>query len=534
MKTAPTLRIPALLAVVALLAPAGCSQAADGNDDATDDALTSITARSRELKFEGLVYADRGASDAAILKLARKQSQTAFGALLALEVSVESREVHDVDPASFKKREVTVIDTDVPNDTGSPKLEVRYTYVDKAVVPVKLSRRTSLPLALLTPSYDEVRGRQSKIVTDCTINNTEAREDAADGLLWYDFNPSKASCKKVITDEQKQIDADRDKLTDKKHQVTKSEVERVYLPATFSLGSSLTAQGATYPEYDKLFTGGVQPGKLVIGMISGRLNHSHVEAAKDDGYYEWMDSLGVLFAEHPKFELTGIEPQEDLTTVTVGDRRIDGLKFADFIRWTVYEDSFPSGLSAAEKTELRLKIGKKLDNHWVTFQLKTKVKVGNAAPKDFTIQLDTLFGADEDPAPHKHAVRHSDVFIYNGHSYIGYGPLDPSNFRSSDFPDSYQLFFIDGCVSYNYYNEGYFLLKAGGTKKLDTITNGIEAPEYESGSAEGKMLSKLINGGASYKVLLTAAKATDPLRVVDGETDNDYSPSATPVKVEEL
>jgi hypothetical protein len=511
----------------------GCSSGrASTVSPGSEDELTSVTARSRELTFEGIVYAARGASDAAILRLAREQSQSAFGALLNVEVAVESREVRDIDPATFKKREVKVIDTDKANDPGENMIEVRYTYVDNAVVPVKLSHRTSIALALLGPGTEE-RTRFRSIVAACTTNDEEARGDADDGLIWYDFNPSRPSCKAAITDEQKKIERDRAKLADKRTQVPRSQATRVYLPATFSLGSSNTATGATYPEYDKLFSGGVQPGKLVIGMLGGRLNHEHAAAVDDDGYYEWMDALGVLFEAQPRFALTKIEPEEDLSQVTVAGKRIEGLKFSDFIQWTVYDQGYPAGLSDAAKKELRTKIAEKLDNHWVTFQLPVKVRIGRAAPKDFTIELDTLFGADEDPAPHKRAIRRSDVFLYNGHSYIGYGPLDPSNFRSSDFPNSYQLFFIDGCVSYNYYNEGYFLLKAGGTKNLDTITNGIEAPEYDSGAAQGRLLVRLIDGtSASYRTLLTAARSTDPMRVVDGETDNEYSPRETPIDVE--
>ena len=87
---------------------------------------------------------------------------------------------------------------------------------------------------------------------------------------------------------------------------------------------------------------------------------------EDDGYYEWMDALGVMFEAHPGFTLTKTDPPEDLTSVTVGGRRIEALKFSDFIQWTVYDAGYPSGLSAAQKKELRDAIGRKLDQHWVT------------------------------------------------------------------------------------------------------------------------------------------------------------------------
>jgi hypothetical protein len=148
----------------------------------------------------------------------------------------------------------------------------------------------------------------------------------------------------------------------------------------------------------------------------------------------------------------------------------------------------------------------------------------------------TYFGSGSDATPHKYAIKNSDVFLYNGHSYIGYGPLDPSNFSASDFPSSYQMLFIDGCVSYNYYNRGYWTLKSGGTKNLDMIVNGMEAPSWHSGYALGKFVATLVDGKQeSYLKLLQAAVDTDEiggsLRVVDGEVDNTYKPSKTPITV---
>ena len=92
--------------------------------------------------------------------------------------------------------------------------------------------------------------------------------------------------------------------------------------------------------------------------------------------------------------------------------------------------------------------------------------------------------------------------------------------------------FVDGCVSYNYYEKDYLPLKSGGTKNLELITNGLEAPSWRSGYAVGQFVSTLVNGKqASYLDLLTAAEATDSLRVVDGEVDNKYDPAATPITV---
>ncbi len=342
-----------------------------------------------------------------------------------------------------------------------------------------------------------------------------------------------ASCRKAIDKEQRTIDADTSKLTDKKKMVAKSRTTRLYLPTAMQLIHADTATKATYPEYDKLFGGGgVDPNALTIGLVVGRLAHEHVEAIKDDGYFEWHDMLGVIFEAHPDLALVKSEPAEDLGSVTVvrqEDQRphVQELHRVDGVRYRL-----PAGLNAAEKKEIAQKIANKLDSHWVTFEKHVKVAIGDKAAKDVTIRINTFFGADEDAEPHRHAVKNNDVVIYNGHSYIGQGPLDPDNFRSTSFAPTYQMFFFDSCVSYNYYEKDFFTLKPGGSKVLDIITNGIEAPESDSGAAEGRFVSKLIDGSLpSYQTLLGAAKSTDSLRVVDGELDNKYHPSKVTIRV---
>jgi len=506
-------------------AAAGCADEADHAAGDSDD-LTSLTARQRILELEGLVYVEPGTSDDAILTAVHVQTQSAFGALLASKVAVRSREVQNVDPSTFVKRDVRV----VGEGGGDPRpmVEVKYAYKDEAVIPVDLARHSSLSLALLSKGGV---GHVGAIVEACTKNDTEARNDAQNGLLWYDFDPTRASCRRAIDREQRTIDEDTARLEDPRSMVARSRVERVYLPTAMRLGRADTAERATYPEYDRLFSGG-ESGALVVELVVGRLEHDHVEAIKDDGYYQWMDTLGTIFTAHPEFTLTEIEPRVDVSTVTVGGRRIENLSFADFVRWTVYQDGFPEGLSASDRKTLAKTVADQLDKHWVTFEKKVKVSVGDAPPRDLTLRIETYFGVEEDIAPHKRALSRGDVVVYNGHSYIGYGPLDPGNFRPSSFTRGYQLVWFDSCVSYNYYEKDFFALKEGGSKNLDMITNGLEAPTYQSGEAQGGLIARLLDGSMpSYQTLLESARSTDSLRVVDGEIDNAYHPSRVNVRV---
>src|SRR5262245_14728932 len=139
-----------------LIALAGLLACSSSDETATnDDDLTSITARSRELKFEGVVYVEPDATDEIIQGAVRTQTQSAFGPLLHKDIGVNSRELAAIDPRTFKRRKVTMFDTNKADDAGKPLLEVKYTYTDNAVVPVALSRRSSLPLALLGPGSQD-------------------------------------------------------------------------------------------------------------------------------------------------------------------------------------------------------------------------------------------------------------------------------------------------------------------------------------------------------------------------------------------
>jgi hypothetical protein len=153
--------------------------------------------------------------------------------------------------------------------------------------------------------------------------------------------------------------------------------------------------------------------------------------------------------------------------------------------------------------------------HWITFEAQVSVAV---------------------------AIKNSDVVVYNGHSYIGYGLLDPSNFTPDDFPASYQIMFANGCVSYNYYEKDHFPLKQGGSKNLKLVANGLESWVDGSGPAVGRFVGTLLDGKQeSYQNLLKAAQFTadeagyswgqDALRIVDGELDNTYDPGTTPITV---
>ena len=158
-------RIRHLVGLGALVGVSACTAAEAPLAAGEEEDLTSLTARQRVLTFDGVVYVEPDASDERIASVAHEQTQSAFGALLAQEVAVQSRELQNVDARTFRKRNVVVVD---PAGGEREMVEVRYAYRDNAVVPVAMARKTALSLALLGQGH---RAKTDEIVELCTKND---------------------------------------------------------------------------------------------------------------------------------------------------------------------------------------------------------------------------------------------------------------------------------------------------------------------------------------------------------------------------
>jgi hypothetical protein len=524
MKLASTLLLlPVTLSL--LLAP-GCASDESKPDAAAagdEDDLTSNSALSRTVSFEGVVYVSPNASDYEIDAAVNAQCKTGFGPLRNAKAVPNTRELKNADPSTYKKTEVDVVDTE---NEGAivKKLRVSYRFNDVAVVDKSYKYRSSLPLAVLGQN---AQAQADRVYTECTDGSEHTREYP----LWYEFDPSRSSCRSAIQKEQSGIESARQKLTDRQTQVSKREAERLYLPITVQLGPDKTNQGKSYPEYQRLFSGGVEADKLVIGLVNGTIDDGDGDITDDSGYGDWTDELEALVEAHP-FQLVTTDPPSDLSAfTTTSGKTLTNPTLRDIVD---LNQGHLAGFSYSEQKELKQLVGAKITRRWLSLEAPVRIQIGDGETKDFTFKVQTYFGADSSASVYKHAIKTSDVFIYNGHSYIGSGPLDPSRFTAADFPASYQILFIDGCVSYNYYEKDYIPLKEGGTANLDLITNGIEAPAWQSGYALGQFMTALLSGNQpSYRDLLHAAEATDSLRVVDGEVDNVYSPEKQPIVVSE-
>ncbi len=522
--------------LLALLASACSSGADSGESD-----LTSVTATERKLSFEGYVYVDEGASAKRILAAVKTQTQSAFGALRNANISVADRELADVDPSLFKKESVTVVSE---GGDRTPALRVRYQFKDQAVVPNSMSQTSTVAAGLL--SGDQT-ANQDRILVECTTNGEEDHEFA--DALWYVFYPTLPQCQTAMKTEQDEIDAARANLENPAEEISENEFNRLYLPIAVSLAPAEDQPQKAFPEYDKLWRGGIEKDKINIMLMFGEIEHYEghsIEKIPDDGgYFENMGALDAILTERPNMKVVSTKPAVDLTTFEVAGKTVTAKSFQDIVNWEYYAE-YPEGIeSEADKKALLVEAAKRLYRTNVRFEEKVMVSIGGDAPVEKTIVIDSFFGAGDSVSEYKRAIKSHDVFIYNGHSSIGYGPLDPSNFTSSDFPSSYQIFFIDSCVSFNYYNKDYFKLK-GGTANLDTITNGMESSTDGAGAGNGRFILGLTGLTStepfSYKELLEEASSEgeaydwghDALRLVDGEIGNEYSPHTTPITVETI
>ena len=537
----------------------GCGDASGPGDakGGASEELTSVSGSQRSLNFQGLFYVPDGTSAATIATLAQAQAKAAFGALRTANMAASSTYMTGIVPGSITRLPVNVMDTAHPGSANSSAVRVTYLYKDEAIVP-KTNPSSTFSTALLEPSY---AANPTAIRKDCTPGQTEEAGEP----IWYSLDTTGVACQADISAEASAIESDRVHLPAprgyKYPWITKSERDRTFFPTVFALGSDTSNTNVSYPEYDKLYGGtqGVEAGKLVVGIIEGYVTHKAVPAeaplqgkfANPDGslaydgyvFENFMRAILAAIGTNAKFA-----PTSPVTlTYTVNGH---AYSFASFARMAAFaadaEDNPPttsasSSQQTADSSALMQAIMTTASKTWLTFEAPVTVTTRGAA-HPLTLKLQAYFGTDEENvAVFKTAFKHNDILGYMGHSYTGHGPYAPGNIVASDFASGYQLMFFNGCVSYNYYDQSFFALKAGGTKNLDLVTNSIEG---EFSSQEGTFAAAIFDGTLpSYTQLLTRLedssedfgsgndRAYDPFRVVDGELDNVYTPQATPISI---
>jgi hypothetical protein len=510
-----------------------------GPDPATTqngDDLTSASAVERELVIKGYVYADENASDYTIRSAVQRQVRTAFGPLRIAGISVDDREFKsNVAPSTFTEATLDVVKKESDDSLTVVKktLQVSYTYKARALVDNQHASKTSISFALLMGNYQSF---VSEIIKDCVENYEHDQEFSSS--FWYVWAPNEYSCKTLINKEVDQIQQARQGLSP--DQVSETEHNRRFLPVSAELEEA-SGPKTTYPEYDRLL--GLDDStrdRVIVYQIVGMA--SHAGDPEDE-----IDANDLKFKE--TFKLINILAKQWKSLKVADNSAVNPLEFTfkgqtytatfdQLYSWLVSKSSFPQDLASEDRDAFRKAIHDHIYRKWITLEAPL-VAQSPRGSKQLTLEVRLLYGSNSDYSVRgyfREAFEKGHVVLYMGHSYIGSGPLDPSNYTSTQFPDWYQIFLFQSCVSFNYYGVDYFDMKPGGTKNLDLVTNGVESWVVGGGTSMAQFIVALFEG--SPKTWLSILEKTrysyhDPNRNVDGEQDNTYDPIADPITISE-
>jgi hypothetical protein len=530
-----------LAAVAAMTTLAACSAETTGADaeNGADD-LTGTTATERGIHFQSYVYLRDGATDDEIRVAIARQVRTAIGALRDPKVALNDRGARsNLDPSKWTRRTLDVVDPANAGAAPQKVLRVTFPYDDRAVVTNKLARSSSLGITMLADDYGPHADALKQECSDDKKTDTDS--------LWFHFQPQSAACKARIAKEQAAVDAETRLLGRREGVVGAKEVARWFVPVVAKLDAPKTPDKDYSPEYDRLFGVAQDKGQLVVYAFLGV--DAEVSDPNDSLAKEGAKFLRTMLRAQPNFRPTKTEPYAALLDVFVDGKKLEGVTYEKLLGWIIDDTPMPAevGSDAAKKLALRKQALEKLTERWIYWDLPMTVKSASGE-KNVTVQVRSYYGYEdgsEEARQHAQwryleAMWHGDVFLYNGHSHFGHGPLEPTLYGPQNFNDRYQIMMVNSCVSFNYYHQDFLEKKPGGSKNLDMVVNGLPSWVYDGGVAMGRFLTGLLDGKqSSYRTILESMRLDmpwgergyDPMRVVDGELDNEFSQARTPLTV---
>ena len=522
------------------LALAACSGAPDGSAEsplAEEAELTSTSGVERPIQFASYVYVPIGSSNDVIGNAIARQVKTALGALRAPQIGLRDRAASNArNMQKWTRETVTLTDPKTPSAAPQQLLRVRYTYDDRAVVARKYDRFSSTALTLLFGDY---AAKAVAVKASCS-DDKQSETDS----LWYHFAPELTSCRTLMSAESTALVAERKALGADPLKVGPSEVNRLFMPLTMKLGTAVAGSASAAPEYDRLFGLGTDRTTVQVYAFFG------VDSTSEDP----NDALGreaiaffrSLLRAMPNLRVVGTAPFSMLLDLYVDGQKIDGVTYDLLTSWVLGEAQYPAavGTDPARVLAFRKQCLAKLTERAIDLTVPMQVaRNGQTVTRQLNVRF---FYGYEDGTPearqkatwrYLEAFWHGDVFLYNGHSHFGHGPLEPTAYASANFNDRYQLMLVNSCLSYNYYHDDFFALKPGGTKNLDKIVNGLPSSVRGSGAVTAALVAGLFDGKqATYATLLGGMQKAAPLqmealRLVDGELDNAFSQAKTPLTV---
>jgi hypothetical protein len=536
------------LAFAAAAGAAGCTAPAskdDGSESGGAD-LTGVTSAERGIHFQSYVYVPVDASDDAIRVAIARQVKTAIGALRLPKVSLNDRAAQsNLDASTWKRSVLNVVDPASPATTQRQVQRVIFPYDDRAVVTNTLAQRSAVDFVMLADDYGQ---HADPVKQDCTDDPTTDTDS-----LWYHYEPQTSACQSRIKAELAKIATEAQSLgtSPAPSKIGPAEAGRWFMPVTAKLDAPKLPDQAYSPEYDRLFGVGTDKQQVVVYAFFGVDTD---EANPDDLLaQEAMKFLRTMLKTQPNFRPVKTEPAEWLLDIYVDGQKLAGVTYETMFQWIVDKSGYPAAVgSDAQKIDaLRRQALAKFTERWVYWDLPMTVTDAQGNAKTLTVEVRSFYGyEDGTPDARQHAqwryleaFWYGDVFLYNGHSHFGHGPLEPTLYGAQNFNDRYQIMLVNSCISFNYYHQDFLRLKPGGSKNLDMVINGLPSYVLDGGIATARLLTGLLDGKQhSYTDLLNGMRLDypwgetqyDPMRVVDGELDNVFSQKKTPLALAPL
>jgi hypothetical protein len=534
------LRFASLTLLAAVLGACSSGSPAPSSRTQAND-LTGISGVERGIRFQGQVIVPTTAATSDISEAIAREVQTALGALQQPEVSLENRgATNALTPSTWTEQTLAVVDPTNPGAAATSVLRVTYQYNDEAVVTDTLDRESAIAFVMLADDYSQ---HAAPLEADCSSDPTD---DPAS--LWYDFAPQNQACQTDIQTEITAITQEESALAGRMLTIGPKEAGRWFLPVTATLDPPVIPTVDYSPEYDRLYGVGTGKSQLVVYMFNGVDSD---ETNPDDILgQEAIRFLRTMLNGQPNFRPVNTNPFAMLEDISVNGTALTNVTYAQMFSWILDQNTYPPevGTDATAIAALRAQAIAKFTERWIYWDLPLTVKNASGTTSTITVEVRFFYG-DEASTPtaqqnaewrYLEAFWYGDVFLYNGHSHFGNGPLDPQHYGPQNFNANYQLMLVNSCLSYNYYHEDFFTYKPGGTQNLDMIINGLPSYVWGGGEATGNLLVGLLDGKQeTYKQLLKLMEIDtpwgqndyEPMRVADGELDNVFSQAKTPLSV---
>jgi len=500
------------------------------DDSKVDSSATSVV---RQIDWDAFVYVPADADTATVQRVIRAQVKSALGSLLHWPgMSLRDRGARsNVDPSNFKRTPLQVVAADGKTIVANVE-RVAYHYRDRALV-ARSFKKTDFAFVVFFGDYV---ARAEELRAACA-DDTDVEPDS----LWFDFDPSNPPCKALQKTELDALNAAARSVASPATQISQTDYDRRFLTVRARL-VPVAAVRTVYPEYDRLWGFGTDRTKLVSYAFFGVDDDS--ANPRDTGLVEYARMLRSLRKAAPGLAVVETRPFAMLLDFTVAGTHLAGVTYEDLANWLVDGKGWPRavGVDRARREDLLRQARDKLLERWIVWQTPATA-TWKGQKRSMTLEIRTYYGNEDGRWDWRDAARnryleafwHADIFSYSGHSHFGHGPLEPVDYGARNFPDRYQTFFFDSCVSYNYYDVDFLEMHPGGSRNLDVVVNGLPAAWTRAGQVTASYIlgAAGVGGSRSWTDVLKTMQVSgsDPMRAVTGEEDNVFNPAGGVVDV---